>query len=89
MDDCPHFHAAIGEESGVLDFDKVEAEAVAVARDLVVLHPDVRALLLECTDLPPYAAAMQDAVGLPIFDITTLIGHVATALARKPFTGIY
>lgn len=89
MDGRTHFRAAVGDQSGVLDFEKVEAEVVAVARELVAHNPDVRSILFECTDLPPYAAAVQEAVGLPIFDVTTLISHVASALVRKPFVGVY
>jgi len=89
MDGKPHFGAAVREQSGELDFDAVTAEVVEVARDLVEHHPDVRAILLECVDLPPYAAAVQAAVGVPVFDITTLIGHLASALVRKPFVGAY
>ena len=89
MDDCPHFRAAIGDQNGILDSEKVEIEAVAVARNLVEQNPDIRAILLECTDLPPYAAAIQDAVDLPIFDITTLVDYIASGLVRRPFRGTY
>ncbi len=43
----------------------------------------------ECTDLCPYASAVQDATGLPVFDVTTLINHALLALVRRPFSGIY
>jgi hypothetical protein len=89
MDACPHFRAAIGDESGELDFDKVEAEVVEVARALAADNPDVGAILLECVDLPPYAHAIQEATGLPVFDITTLIEYVIAALVRRPFVGVY
>jgi hypothetical protein len=89
MDGKPHFRAAVGDESGVLDFAKVEAEVVAVAESLVSGAPDLGAILFECVDLPPYAAAVQDATGLPVFDITTLIGGVYPGLARRRFTGVY
>ena len=62
---------------------------VEVAQALVREHPEVKALLFECVDLPPYAHAVQEAVGLPVFDITTLIGHFRSALVRYPFTGVY
>lgn len=89
MDGRPYFRAAVGSQTGELDFDKVEAELVDVARGLVAENPDVRAILLECVDLPPYAHAVQEAVDLPVFDITTLIGFAAGATARRPFGGIY
>jgi hypothetical protein len=89
MQGKPHFTAAVCEERGELDFEAVTAEAVEVALALVREHPEVQALLFECVDLPPYAHAVQEAVGLPVFDITTLIGHFHAALVRKPFTGVY
>jgi hypothetical protein len=89
MQGKPHFTAAVCEERGELDFEAVTAEAVEVALALVREHPEVQALLFECVDLPPYAHAVQEAVGLPVFDITTLIEHFHAALVRKPFTGVY
>ena len=87
MDGQPFFEAAMRE--GVLDFDKAEAEAVSVARALVAGAPEIGAILLECVDLPPYAAAIQDATGLPVFDVVTLVSHAASAVARKRFAGVY
>ena len=59
-----HFHDAIHAEKGYLDFDKVEAEVVLVTRQLVEENDGVKAILFECTDLPPYAAAVQESLGL-------------------------
>ncbi|MDP8986371.1 MAG: aspartate/glutamate racemase family protein [Pseudomonadota bacterium] len=89
MEGKPHFSSAVRGESGELDFEAVTAEAVEVARTLVDGHPDVRALLFECVDLPPYAHAVQEAVGLPVFDIVTLIDYFRSALARNRYTGVY
>ena len=87
MDDSPHFRAAMGE--GVIDFGKVEAEVADVARGLVAEHSDIGAIVFECVDLPPYAYAVQEATGLPVYDITTLVNHTLGALVRRRFTGVY
>ena len=87
MEEQPAFHAAIHAEVGVLDFEQVESEVVTVAQSLVDSDPSVKALLFECTDLPPYAAAVQEATGLPVFDFTTLIDYVFSAVVRKRFEG--
>jgi hypothetical protein len=89
MEGKPYFSAAVRDELGELDFEGVAAEAVEVARTLVAGHPEVKALLFECVDLPPYAHAVQEAVGLPVFDITTLIGHFHSGLVRNAFRGVY
>lgn len=87
MEEQPHFYDAIHAEKGVLDFPAVEAEVVWVAQNLMEANDNVKALLFECTDLPPYAAAVQEAVGLPVFDFTTLINYVFSALVRRRFEG--
>lgn len=87
MEDQPCFYDAIHAEKGEIDFDRVEAEVVHVAMELVANDPAVKAILFECTDLPPYAAAVQEAVGLPVFDYTTMINYVFSGLVRKRFGG--
>ncbi len=51
-----------------------EAEVVAAARRLIERHPDIGAILFECTNFPPHRAAVAAATGLPVYDIFTLIG---------------
>jgi len=43
--------------------------------------------VLECTDLPPYAHALQAALNRPVFDIITLSEMVHRAALRVPFSG--
>ena len=38
---------------------------------MLAAHPDIRAILLECTELPPYADALRHKTGLPVFDAIT------------------
>jgi len=89
MEGQPAFAAAVQDEHGELDFDAVTAEVIGVSRTLMDQHPEVRAILFECVDLPPYAFAVQQAIGVPVFDITTLVDHFHAALVRKPFAGVY
>jgi hypothetical protein len=89
LEDQPHFYDAIHAEKGYLDFEKVEQEVVRVTQRLVQENEDVKAILFECTDLPPYAAAVQEAVNLPVFDFSTLVNYVFSALVRRRFDGIY
>ena len=87
MENQPNFCDAILNEKGVLDFDKVEQEVVQVAERLVSEEAKVKAILLECSNLPPYAAAVQEAVSLPVYDFITMINHVFSAVVRKRFDG--
>jgi Asp/Glu/hydantoin racemase len=63
-----------------LDVEAAREEHVWVARRLLAEHPDVGAIVLECTNMPPYAADIQRATGRPVFDITSLVHMVHAAL---------
>lgn len=81
----PEFSAII-EGRGEFDNAVVRAEVVAAARDLVQ-EGDIGAIILECSDMPPYAADVQAATGLPVFDFVTLIRWLASAVSQRPYTG--
>lgn len=87
MQDQTEFREAILEEKGTLDSALIEQEAVEVAKSLVANNPNVRSILLECSDLPPYAAAIQASCGRPVFDFVTMIDYVHRSLNRYPFRG--
>jgi hypothetical protein len=64
------------------------AEGMAwLARRLVEREPSIGAIVFECTNMPPFADAVQRAVNLPVFDIVTLINMVHEAVTRKPYRG--
>jgi hypothetical protein len=85
LEEQPCFKEAIFSGSGRLEEDKVASEVVGQARRMVATDPAIRTILLECSNLPPYAAAVQEAVGLPVYDFTTMLHHVWAALVRTPF----
>lgn len=68
-----------------LDVDAARQEHVDVARDLVERRPEVGAIVLECANMPPYAAAIREATGRPVFDITTLIRMVHASLTPPAY----
>ncbi len=82
-----HFYRFAIQEAGTLDTTAVEAEVVEAGRQLVARDASVQAILLECSLLPPYAAAVQAAVKLPVFDYITMINYVFSAVVKKPYTG--
>ncbi len=87
MESQPEFKSAILEEKGTLDTVKIENEVIGVAQQLAKDNPDIGSILLECSDLPPYAAAVQGAVNLPVFDFITMINYIHSSLFRMPFKG--
>lgn len=77
-----HF-SAIMEDRDSFDNSRVREEVVSAAVKLVEDHPDIRAILPECSDMPPYAAAVQAAVKLPVFDFITMINFLNQATMQK------
>ena len=84
--ECPEFHN-IFDGTGHFNSYKVGQEIVGLARELVSKHPEVGAILLECSDMPPYAWAVQNAVRLPVFDFISLINWIYNGVVRRPFAG--
>jgi hypothetical protein len=78
------FHALI-EGGAPYDRAALEAELLAVARGLVADHPSVGAVVLECTNMPPFARAVSSALALPVFDILTLGEWLFTSTAPRTF----
>ena len=65
-------------DCGTYNISKAREEVVSVALKAQKEHGDVGAILLECTDLPPHAAAIQAATNLPVFDATSMVKFVQT-----------
>jgi len=70
-----------------LDVDHALAEHLHVARTMVQRHPEIGAFVLECTNMPPYAAEIADATGRPVYDLTTLVGWAESSIRRRSFKG--
>lgn len=65
------------------DLDGVHKEIVESVKGLVKSHPNTAAVLLECTQMAPFAESVQLAVGLPVYDIYTLGCWFYQGLVRR------
>lgn len=54
------------------DAEALGDELAMTVKDLLQHHPNVRALVFECTNLPPFSSRISRRFGLPVFDILTL-----------------
>jgi Asp/Glu/hydantoin racemase len=77
----------IMDNSGPLDVGAASEQVTAAARELAVAHPEVAALVLECTNLPPYSARIQQATGLPVWDAIGLVRWVHGAVRQRAWPG--
>jgi hypothetical protein len=58
-----------------VDTDDLDAEVAGQAAALIEAHPDVGAVVLECTNYGPYSQTVRRVTGLPVFDLYTLGMH--------------
>lgn len=79
------FRVLIKAEKQDLDVALAEQDILDAGRALVARHPEVGAIVLECTNMPPYAAALQAELGLPVYDIYTLISWFHGGLRPRRF----
>ena len=71
-----------------LDNGRLTADMRELGKRIREEHPEVGAILLECSDLPPYAWAAQEGSGLPVYDFITLINWVERSVAQEPYYGV-
>lgn len=79
------FRVLIKAEAVDMDVDLAEQDILDAGRALVAAHPEIGAIVLECTNMPPYAAALQDAIGLPVHDIYSMITWFHAGLRPRRF----
>ena len=79
------FARAILWDALALDVDAARAENVAAARALVDAHPDIGALVLECTNMTPYARDVRAATGVPVFSMDGFIRWFQSGLEPRAF----
>lgn len=84
--DNPMFHF-MRQNLGHYNIAMFGEELVALAKKLVIEHPEVGAILLECTEMPSYAAPIQAATNLPVYDYITLLNFLKETVCHKPHYG--
>ena len=68
-----------------LDVTAARSDMTAAATALVAGHPEVGAILLECTNMAPYAADVQVATGRPVFSMVDLVCWLHAAVSPRRF----
>jgi hypothetical protein len=87
MHKYPYFSGPMLRNQPVLNWEMVRSEMVTAGRSLLRDYPDIGAFVFECTNMPPYAKAVQDEFGLPVFDIVTLTNMVYNTVVPRTYHG--
>ena len=76
--------AVLGNEE-TLDVDAAERDLLRAADLLLQRDPDIGAILLECTNMTPFARAVAQQTGLPVFDMYGFVCWFQAALLPRRF----
>ena len=79
------FRVLIKAEKEDMDVAAAQQDILDAGKELVTRHPGVGAIVLECTNMPPYSAALQQEFGLPVYDIYTMINWFYAGLRPRVF----
>mmetsp|Transcript_8961 Transcript_8961/g.18371 ORF Transcript_8961/g.18371 Transcript_8961/m.18371 type:complete len:188 (+) Transcript_8961:2-565(+) len=84
--DVPGFDAVAKGEK--VDVEYVTPGIVKMVRGILDKAPQIRAILLECTEMPPYADALRKEFDFPVFDAITCTDFFVSARKDNPRFGL-
>ncbi|CAA6822325.1 MAG: FIG01073400: hypothetical protein [uncultured Thiotrichaceae bacterium] len=76
--------AILGDEP-YLDVAQSSADILQAGRAFCDKHPELGAIVLECTNMVPYAAQLQRALGIPVYSIYSFLSWFQAGLAPRSF----
>ena len=80
-----HFSRAILNDESELDIEASRLDLLDVGNSLLTQHEDIGAIVLECTNMVPYAADLRRKFGLPVYSIYTLLTWFQNGLLPRRF----
>ena len=80
-----HFSRAILNDEAELDIEASRLDLLDAGNSLLTQHEDIGAIVLECTNMVPYAADLRRKFGLPVYSIYTLLTWFQSGLLPRRF----
>jgi phosphohistidine swiveling domain-containing protein len=79
------FQRSIREGDATVSFDVLKREVLDVAAQMIASDPSIGAIVCECTNITPYAHEINARLGVPVFDMVTLVHWFHRALRPERF----
>ena len=89
--DCPEFEHLWSQTNrsdppGAI-YEKAEQDFVAAGTAFFESHPNMGAMILECTGFQPFARALQREIDIPIFSWGTLLDYAYSVTVHRDYYG--
>ncbi len=84
----PHgseFFRSIRDGDDTVPYAVLREEVLTAAGELLRKHPDVGAIVSECTNLTPFSADISTRFGVPVFDAVSLVNWFHDGLRPRSF----
>jgi len=88
MEDEAHFAEIVINGGHGLNVEQMKQDVLNAGRKLKEKTPDLRAVILECSNLPSYAAVLHDDLDVPVFDIVSAANLLAYGIDPKQYRGV-
>jgi aspartate/glutamate racemase len=86
MDDYDYFQMVfIKDKQEIFNRERIKTEVVEAAIDLRNSCNELGAVVLECTNMSPYAYDIQKCTNLPVFDMYSLMQWIYAGLVKEEF----
>ena len=84
-EDGAEFSRVILNDELKLNIELARMDNINAALKMKTDHPELGAIILECTNMSPYAEAIQEAVELPVYSIVNFVEWLHAGLKPKRF----
>jgi len=84
--DVPGFDAVA--KGTKVDVEAVTPGIVKLVQGILEKQPNIRAIVSECTELPPYSDALRMTTGLPVWDAITCADYFVSCRKDNPRFGL-
>lgn len=81
------WNANVREELPAASYENTEKQIVSMCIDIKEKHPELGAIMLECTGFQAFARAIQRAVDLPVYSWGTLLDYMYSVVNHRDYYG--
>lgn len=87
LEETEEFNKTFTYDGETLNFVAVANEVNNTVQKMLRENAEIGSIVLECSNIPPFANAISKITNLPIFDLTTLVKFVHSVVIRNEFVG--
>ena len=83
LEQTGELYQCVVDNHSTIDENLAEKDVLRVARECVTAHPDIKLLVLECTNLSPWKNRLRSEFNLPVFDLVDTLEWINSAYAMR------